>query len=157
MGCDIHFLVERKDTYNSRYESFYFSDDRYSDFMPGVPARAIPNRSIPFWDRFANRNYGFFGILAGVRGPTTTKGPMGTKDLPKDAGREAQFQYYSYPDAHSWGHCSLQTFFDAHAYVTEDANKLAARKLRNEPLSPHQEGFDPKIMDEYRVIYWFDN
>lgn len=155
MGCDIHFIVEFRNPYRGAYVPIYISDERFGDFLPGLPEEAIPNRCCVFWDQFANRNYSFFGELAGVR-YDPIYGPFGTPGVPADATEHAKLAEHD-GDSHSHGHCSLQTFFDAYAHGTQPEGLTTSRKLQNKPLCIQQDGFDLNFMDDYRVVYWFDN
>ncbi len=101
MGCDIHWIIERRDSdgvwHAVNSKSRYF--DARVDFTQG-------------WIQISNqaeyhlgeRDYALFTILSGVRpdeDEPETLGPLMTDDLPEDASPYALEQFDS--DCHSWG------------------------------------------------------
>jgi len=153
MGCDIHFVVETK--YNGRWVGIFQTGGMYAwkgDY-------GFRNKVSPFW-QFSDRDYRFFGRLAGVRSP----GPDAL-GAPNDCSDLAQMDIAQWDgDGHSHSYCSLRQFVVA-KYGQEE---LIASAMRNKI----QGGDDPvteklwlkqpddeerSVVDNSRVVFWFDN
>lgn len=154
MGCDIHIVIERK----------------YKDKWVGVRTdQSVPTKHYneDGWDYNSPavgwRDYGFFARLAGVRG--SGPNPEGVPDDASDLTRALVEQWDS--DGHSYSHLPLEEF--AQRWVAGDDEFLAARtKERLEggdtlwarTLDKASIGaFDGYADDinEFRVVFWFDN
>lgn len=150
MGCDIHYVIERKSNKYGWIGVFatdcalttsFEERDRYEPYS------------------YKSRNYRFFGLLAGVRseeGPD----PLG---LPEDmsALTAACTEGWDY-DGHSHSYCSLKDFvaarIDADLEVSERvANKLQNIDLAREALNKLLWMDNDTDADNYRVVFWFDN
>lgn len=120
MGCDIHWIIERRDgdgTWHAVDSKSRFFDARV-DFKQG-------------WDRIANqaeyrlgqRDYDLFSILSGVRPDedTPNSDPLMEEDLPEDASPYVHEQYDS--DCHSWGWANGATIASWHNYANESLKK----------------------------------
>lgn len=149
MGCDIHYVIEQKD----------------EDFgWVGIFGTDVPMVSFPWEARqkmpalvFKSRNYTFFGALAGVR----TDGPA-PLDLPEDASHMSRmYSRYWGPDGHSHSYCSLRDFIAAYLRSNNhDIAGMVKEKLEgNDPVNQFAEQLDiyASDLDEYRVVFWFDN
>lgn len=136
MGCDIHIVVERKQP-EVEWIGVWSSDIQACFGRP----------------RAAQRNYGFFAEVAGVRGWTeTSKSP---RNLPRDVSRLAWVEYMDAPtDHHSVSHMPLDEFlevwFRCHGESENVRREFGAYDLF---------GVDTELPEvaEYRVVFWFDN
>lgn len=166
MGCDIHFVIERK-----------FEDGWIGVYATGSGVRP----AFHYWDRtnpngknlyitnangymgpkLAERNYSFFAALAGVRGD----GPE-AKGMPKDASELSHAMGEEWnSDGHSHSYDTLVDFVLAYLRSSDSAEvaKAVAEKL----IDPEFLGkkifelvgtySDEGTPDDYRVVYWFDN
>ena len=150
MGCDIHYVIEQKDK-KLGWVGVFGTD---------VPMMCTPwevRQRMPAF-RFKSRNYTFFGALAGVR--TDGPDPLG---LPEDASHMSKmYAKYWGCDGHSHSYCSLRDFITAYL----KSNNHGIVEMVKEKL----EGSDPvdqfaeqqldiyaSDLDEYRVVFWFDN
>lgn len=134
MGCDIHLVLETK----------------WRGQWVGVPMQRCPN----------TRNYKRFGLLAGVRGP----GPD-PRGVPDDASAYAQMEIAHWDcDGHSHSWCTLKEFVEACLASEPDPEKmLDPDDPRTQDPYYHyfglevlDDGVDGAI-DDYRVVFWFDN
>lgn len=155
MGCDIHFVVEHKA--NDVWVGVYSTD-----LTPGLPTIAEQDnpKANPGYARVTtlqNRNYKAFAKLAGVRG----QGPD-AKGMPADASSLADRVHTRWRgDGHSHSYCSLQDFVTA-SMTDEQFADFAAAELdkRPEHINPTLAfwvGYADSNIDEYRVVFWFDN
>lgn len=137
MGCDIHLILERQtlkgwvatDTFN-----YHHSNERTFSFPVA-----------------RNRNYRRFSALAGVRGD----GPQ-PKGLPDDLSQTAQYVIDQWGDdghSHSWLPLleAIKIFLDTNREYSEDPLE--------EIKYPHDYFFniDEEEIDQYRLIFFFDN
>lgn len=101
MGCDIHWLLERKDQDGAWHA--VASKDRFYALRTGGYEQ---NRHQAEY-RIGRRDYGLFGLLSGVRSATLGRGALMTRDLP-EAPSEAALcdQERLGSDAHDWGWAS---------------------------------------------------
>lgn len=133
MGCDIHLVLEKK----------------WQGQWVGIPMERCPR----------TRNYKRFGLLAGVRddGPD----PRGT---PEDASPLARMEIERWDgDGHSHSWCTLQEYVQACLASEHDPEKmLNADDPRTKDPYYHYfglevlDGYDGHV-DDYRVVFWFDN
>lgn len=137
MGCDIHFVIERrkKDAVGAPWVGVYSSD--FS--VGGRP-------------QIARRNYDFFAEVAGVRG--TTKNTVWPRNVPEDISPLAWSQYMRSPtDHHTPSHMTAAEFVAAYR---------RAEPLTDESRAPY-DAYDMLGVDDledewdHRVVFWFDN
>lgn len=149
MGCDIHYVIEQKDE-ECGWVGILGTD------VPMVGVPWVARQKMPAFV-FRNRNYNFFGALAGVR--TDGPAPLG---LPEDASHMSQmYSRYWGSDGHSHSYCSLRDFITAWL-KTNDHNivEMVKEKLEgNDPVEQFAGQLDiyADDIDEYRVVFWFDN
>ena len=149
MGCDIHMTLER------RIEGVWHciwdgdvrprtGDHKGTEYQP-VVAR--------------DRNYAFFGRLAGVR----TDGP-GPKGVPTDVSvvtRRVIDIWDCDGHSHSWD--TLEDFCNKWAFETPDEEKVQFVKdtLTEKYVTPVYERlfglYEEQEPENVRVVYWFDN
>lgn len=154
MGCDIHYVIEAHDEAN--------------DTWVGVLSTSSPV-DLPFavWAReplmqFVNRDYEFFGQLAGVRRERSGASPKGLPPNPSSLTLMGLSNWGD--DAHSISHCTLREFCEA-KIVSNDSKYRAAvvERLKGddpvlELLEDRRVMLDPSEQPlSYRVCYWFDN
>lgn len=166
MGCDIHFIVEKK--INDRWIGVYST--QHTPHMARSPQDMYaPCRTV--W--CDNQDYAFFAAIAGVRG----EGPE-PNGLPEDISELAQADADEWAgDVHSHGHMPLIDFVRAKmrvneaevtaAEVTHQLTKAGADRKswsyrgmgKNEySLADMSEYHDPELQDNYmRVVFFFDN
>lgn len=133
MGCDIHLVLEKK----------------WQGQWVGVPMKRCPR----------TRNYKLFGLLAGVRGD----GPD-PRGVPEDASPLARMEIERWDcDGHSHSWRSLQGYVRACLAGEYDPEQmLDPNDPRTQDPYYHYfglevaDGYDGHI-DDYRVVFWFDN
>jgi hypothetical protein len=155
MGCDIHIVVERK--WEGR--GVGLRTDR--GFVRGGYNGEETDWVYP---DIGQRDYGFFARLAGVRGDGPE--PLG---IPSDASdlTLALTQYWE-SDGHSFSYLPLKEF--AERWCAKDAAFLAtmtAERLRGEDRAYARlldrasigvfDAYDDMDLDDFRVVFWFDN
>lgn len=146
MGTDIHYVVE-KETKDFGWVGIISTGDPFTSFQ---------NREhTPIW-KFKTRDYIFFERLCGVRGhgPNTSKGePADASVMTLDA--LARMEY----DSHSISHCSLFDFAVAKIKGTAEIGLIAADKLKGSTLAMNNflELRGDEDVNDYRVVFWFDN
>lgn len=129
MGCDIHYILEKK------FKGGYLGVT--SDLSYNSDARAN------------NRDYDFFAEIAGVRGESSIN--KNRAFLPSDMSDLSLYyimDVYS-TDGHSHSYMPLSEFIDIFNRVNEtchSAYHLFKYELREE-----------ESLDDYRVIFFFDN
>lgn len=103
MGCDIHWILERRHPdglWEATYSTsrFYRRDhDRNWKSPYGEGSWASPAMTM------ANRDYDLFAALSGVRGDAGTRGPLAFPGLPEDASVHARQAFEDDADLHSHG------------------------------------------------------
>lgn len=125
MGCDIHAYSEIKN-------------------------------NVGFWDLVGkancNRDYSFFGLIAGVRDYRNKNQQHEVKGFPKNASSEVQAIYDDWgSDAHTSSYLTLPEL--------KSTNKQGQHKYTIEHLNlwiEHLERYDGKDEDK-RIVFWFDN
>jgi hypothetical protein len=154
MGADIHFVIEQK--HHDRWVGVFSSTGNY-DWQPPWELR---NDASPLW-KFGERNYQFFGNLAGVRreGPT----PLG---IPEDASSLVQMYTDHWgDDGHSHSYLPLKEF--VRQWIVSDAKRLTEAvcdKIEGDEAAIYKAlNLDPKYeedtttLENSRVVFWFDN
>lgn len=150
MGCDIHYVIERKSPDHG------WVGVCSTDYMLTTDYGQL-NKYEPF--SYKSRNYRFFGLLAGVR----SDGGPAPKGLPEDMSALAATCTKNWEgDGHSHSYCSLKEFVAAHIDADLEINERVANKLQNidltrEALKKLLWMDDDTDADNYRVVYWFDN
>ena len=172
MGCDIHMVLERKmgDYWVGIHAYPYLHED-------AVPVhtgdyKKIEGLQFSGW-RARQRNYNMFAALASVRGES----PFGyePKGLPEDVSHLAQGLSDEYgEDGHSHSWALLPEFLKCYGYgkYGEDSpehtdaavgaieGKVPFAHLTNEVTGLkylNEYGDDDAVMNDYRIVYWFDN
>ncbi|AFU88267.1 hypothetical protein CcrColossus_gp397 [Caulobacter phage CcrColossus] len=105
MGCDIHFYVER------RVDGVWQAADTWVD--DGYGDKGVPRLHVPYEAQYySDRDYEFYGILAGVRRPQAGE-PVAHRGVPEDACPEykAHVERWDF-DGHSHSHFTLAEFFE---------------------------------------------
>lgn len=137
MGCDIHYIIELQTS--DGWLGLYASD---CILRPDQTA--------------AERNYDFFGELAGVRHKTeTSQRPRGLPDDISDLTKYIWFEFWD-QDGHSHSHMTLDEFCEAYKRACETIK----RKVNDdEPLATQLLGIPYSDIDieKLRVVFWFDN
>lgn len=142
MGADIHFVVERK--------AYIGQSQRWIGvYTEGEPLVNPPDVLV----RCGYRNYEAFGRLAGVR----RDGPE-PKGLPPDISEMAQIEIDRWGvDGHSHSWHTLADFI-ALCHSEEMTQQAVAAKLgAGKHPACDLLNMSPDDLDEYRVIFWFDN
>jgi hypothetical protein len=157
MGCDIHFVVERRvSTPDGAWIGVYSTS-----LTPRLPMRSYDDHKLPSMSNCAptmqGRNYEFFAKLAGVRG----EGPE-PKGFPDDASELAVMDSAGWgSDGHSHSWCSFDEFVKAHIATTDSSlyKKLLVEKLKGEEQSilDHLFWENEHERKNLRVVFWFDN
>lgn len=164
MGCDIHFFVEKISQRLKRQESLNEIIGTNEQFnMEWESAdKWVPNRyydkdddprefEISQNDRFYySRDYGLFGILAGVRWVPEI-GPISSpRGFPNDASEKTIIEYKSWGrDAHSASYFTLKELLDVD-WSKYEYNGEFIKTI--EKMSKLDE--NPKNV---RCVFWFDN
>lgn len=135
MGCDIHFVIEKK------------VDDRWigvasTDYGYRPPAK--------------DRNYDFFGKLARVRGEGK-RDPIG---LPRDPSDLSSLLVKEWgPDGHSLSWMMIRDFaetcLDSQFKPDLDRREHAIYDFLQLEVNDYEDGSDRE--ENYRVIFLFDN
>lgn len=166
MGCDIHFTIEAKigerdswvGVYSTGYTPVLASSLRRAK-KEGETEGALTTTydNLPL---LKDRDYKWFDLLAGVRGPGPGRAIEG---VPKDASPLTVYSVTQWGgDGHSHHHCSLAMFADTFAEARDDIREaLATATLKGEGRVPTTEQllcgeYHPEEI-EYRVVFWFDN
>ena len=138
MGCDIHIVLERRRKGLSKWIGEFCSDN-YNIVGKSMLAR--------------QRDYGFFGRLAHVRGSPKDGPSHYPKELPYDVSELAWDSYMSAAtDHHSVSHLSVDDFCDA--WLAEHPDHPTVRR---DYAAYDLLGIDEDDTLEYRVVFWFDN
>jgi hypothetical protein len=157
MGCDIHMVLEEKQA-DGTWQGVHDYDDGASHkshdlLCESNHAAAKPEQWFAYW-KVRRRNYELFAALAGVRG----SGPE-PRGLPHDISTMAASRVAA------WDH-------DGHSHTWFTLRECGARFLAH--TTPHKvltperyqtliELFglyyfdNEKMLDNFRVIIWFDN
>jgi hypothetical protein len=155
MGCDIHIVIEQK--WRDRWVGVRTSQG----FVTGGYAGEENSWAYP---ALGGRNYAFFARLAGVRGDGPP--PLG---IPSDASDLTLMQVLDWgEDGHSHSYLPLKEF--AARWCHGDPKfvaAMAAERLNGEDRAyavllnrASISVFDPHNdldIDDFRVVFWFDN
>ena len=154
MGCDIHFVIERR--FGDRWVGVYSSV-----YTPQVPtAGESRGEEMDAWKRraaFKQRNYDFFARLAGVRGAGPD--PQG---MPEDASDLAVAEFGDDCDLHSHSHLPYEEF--VHRWVL--SGELISRWIVDSMAGGvDKQRFKENVtgvigltdVADYRVVFCFDN
>jgi hypothetical protein len=133
MGCDIHIVLERY--WNGQWV--------------GLSPNTLPN----------DRNYKRFAMLANVRG----SGPE-AKGLPDDASPLAEMNHEGWGmDAHSASWEMLRDFVRVCLESEYDPENVFLKPGDKRGEAPYEHYFglyfddSTEKIDDYRVVFWFDN
>lgn len=142
MGCDIHLTVERK----IANDWICVNTVNHHDKAPGRVKKGELSFSIP---AALERNYNRFAALASVRGDGQS--PRG---LPSDMSQTTKMltdDWASDGHSHSWMPIkdAAQIFLDTEYGEVSDF-------IREYPPSTYF-GVEANDLDNYRVVFWFDN
>lgn len=164
MGCDIHFVVERKiedhwvGVYSTDYSPYLASDDD-ADRM----VRRFDDGSTEYIDPAPgckSRNYKFFARIANVRG----EGGIDPIGVPDDMSALASIAVRDWgEDGHSYSHMPLKDFVTHWAvahWPDTVAGALITDRDRLDRLVREIAGnwvLDEEAAPLYRVVFWFDN
>ena len=153
MGCDIHYVIEvkDKDMGSDEWVGVYGSGNPFN--LPYDPKNPYP------FDTLGFRDYDFFGAIAGVR----RAGPP-AKGLPDDMSSMAKMYSNMWEDdAHSHSYLPLKDFIHlkikTNPILTAEAVKM---KFKGEDpvnwmLDHYGEWVSHVGIDNFRVVFWFDN
>jgi hypothetical protein len=98
MGCDIHFFIERRDDKDHKwYLDPNHDRDDDEELEDGTVRRGHINSV-----GATGRDYGMFGVMAGVRGGGELFEARGIPDDVSELGDEAMNQYGVDGHSHSW-------------------------------------------------------
>lgn len=146
MGCDIHYVVERK--FNNTWVGVYAKYEtpsfltRREDGPAGDWSARYKRAPV-----FSERNYGFFNLLAGVRGGSGVV-PVGLPDDMSELANVISTEDGSDGHSHSW--LSYREW--CHRYAL-----ASGRALTENDRLDWIAGCDDEDFDNYRVVFWFDN
>ena len=166
MGCDIHFVVERKSkglnrwigVWSSGSSPRFPSDISMAALLAEEPTNLWVYRNIVLKDR----NYAFFAALAGVRGDGPD--PAG---LPEDVSELAQEESEAWDgDGHSHSWNTLYDF--VHTWLSVAYPSKYMPLLMEAPttalnlvdaIAGNYISTKPEYHEDsaYRVVYWFDS
>jgi len=155
MGCDIHFVLERREKGKDNWLGVF------STSAPS-PARAISHNTDchDYGVLLEQRNYRFFAALAGVRG----RGPE-PNGLPEDMSELAHELVDGWDtDGHSHGHCSAFEFISTWDLAANEG-RLTAEATKKRLAGSHYAsntlyavlGIYSDEFEDFRVVYLFDN
>lgn len=153
MGTDIHVVVERR----WRGKWIGVSTDR------GIPSGGVDDYVTSIFPMIGRRNYAFFGRLAGVRceGPDPNGLPHDVSDLALMIGADQDW-------GHSHGWLPLKDFaFCWCAADTDLLQRITAERLNGEDKTLRKlfyvtsvgacDDAESYTVDDFRVVFWFDN
>ncbi len=174
MGADIHFVIEHNDPEdNLGWVGVFWSDAPHSPLGYNITAHTYDNNAnisaeeqrrrmyggVHPFGRLGDRDYRFFGRLAGVRrdGPD----PNG---VPPDASVMTQRVVARWEDdGHSHGHMTLREFVKRKIITDVTIADAAKSKLQGgDPIAEYlgdcvDDDSDITLDDNTRVVFWFDN
>lgn len=167
MGCDIHWIIEKRNMGPEPEDVWIGVAMKYN--TPTLPTSADLPDEYSLFTRpiYSNRDYAFFAALAGVRG----EGPD-PRGIPPDVSTLARTDIDSYgADGHSHSWATLLEFVLTWLKVNKPQAydiciaALTAQRLDGTPLSDevrqilsYYSGASMlSDLEDYRVIYYFDN
>lgn len=166
MGCDIHLFVEKKSS-NGIWNFCCGERKWWTNQKPPMASGC-----------YAERNYNLFGALANVRWATgENKEPLG---FPEDASSSVKLRYERWGcDAHSASYMSLveaeplflkyyeepygyeglliNNFKDPNNKTTEEVELFKMTYGVDPKYGIWFGGVDEKCIEDYRIVFWFDN
>lgn len=180
MGCDIHYVIERKRKGDEKWLGIYATD--FNQSPPHEWSIPLPK----------NRNYMFFGEIANVRSTSSKGDAADPKGIPDDASDLSLQQIEAWDsDGHSHSYLSAEEFcadyikcyelqeksldafwvprfIDPAAPAERVAEEMEKRKKAKEVLESVKASplyyllgvDDGDVRDNYyevRVVFWFDN
>ena len=101
MGCDIHWILERRHP-DGRWEATYSKSRFYSRDYDWKTPYGEGSWTSPAMV-MTNRNYALFAALSGVRGNPGPQGPLAHDGLPENASAYARQAFENDIDLHSHG------------------------------------------------------
>ncbi len=164
MGCDIHFVVERKvdnqwiGVYSTDLSPHLASSEAFKLHIQRIEKQPETYNSTEYEAQapvMRSRNYRFFAALAGVRGDGPN--PLGE---PLDSSALTSLCLGDWgADGHSISHLPLGEFIEKWLMTTNSAmavglkltDQATLRKLVGALAGNYVE------MEHYRVVFWFDN
>ena len=164
MGCDIHCVLEVHEEYGKWVGVHAFP------YIPTTAVRAIggEDKRVYFHWRATDRNYRFFGDLAGVRCEANPnhEAPGKPFGVPNDVSSLAGLLISNWAsDGHSHSYLPAKAFARLHMLnnmdETELGEKLAGRlESGKDPVAQYAFellGISAEELGRYRVVFWFDN
>lgn len=137
MGCDIHLVLEVKDgrgwTGLHSFAAYRQNGNAHRCFPPAT-----------------TRNYTRFARLAGVRGEGPP--PRGLPSDPSDLTDMLTRQWGSDDHSHSW-----LPVKDAAMIFMQTDNPESLDDYAKEHPETHYFNVDDDQVDQYRLVFWFDN
>lgn len=161
MGCDIHGWIEKR--VDGKWLAHRnISGGDYNDYHTNVEHVDLDGRRYGRIEELKDRNYGFFGKLAGVR--HSFDDSLEPQGFPDDASLECRKDFEADgSDAHtpSWvmleeaARCYYESRFRWPANVSDDCSLEPMTNA--EKLFPCEPFGIPVPDGEYRFVFWFDN
>jgi len=150
MGCDIHWVIECR----AGGKWVGYMHDNYELLPKRSP---LIEAGIPSIYELSDRNYQFFAKLAGVRGD----GPI-PNGLPNDISKLTRALANNWDnDGHSHSYLPLYEFVMRYIVSHEDLIPMATDlRLRGEDPVRYwleERVWVPNNLDNFRVVFWFDN
>lgn len=156
MGCDIHIVVERK--WDGRWVGLRTDQGSVRGGYNGEETDWV-------YPDVGKRDYDFFARLAGVRGDREVK----TFGIPGDASDLSLMLLAQWEgDGHSFSYLPLKEF--AERWCAEDEAFIAARaverlegkdrayaRLLDRASIGTFDLYDDMDVEDFRVVFWFDN
>lgn len=161
MGCDIHMVLEQRRKDNGLWIGKHNFEGTPRSCFSNLPKPEEQGWDRWVWWRARERNYEVFNALAGVRGEGSGLGYV-TRGIPDDVSELAQLCIDEWAeDGHSHSWLSIREAIPAYEPVSE----LVAERLTEgkDPLLKHAEKLfgvevdDVTDLDNYRIVFWFDN
>lgn len=171
MGCDIHMVLEYYDENNGSWVGLhdypYVDGSAVTVYAPkNIGEDVKPEDGWINWV-VGSRNYRLFAELASVRG----KGTQGhtPRNIPEDCSALTELKVRGWgDDAHSHSWLSLKEFIVCVAYSEGRVadlvqERITAQSNEDKNLLYHYtklitgEMISPDNLDNYRIVFWFDN
>lgn len=160
MGCDIHIILERKDTERCRWVGL-----RQLGHLPSKALGLVPESKLPWvtW-RIKNRDYAFFAALAQVRGEDDQG--YEARGFPEDMSELSQYVLGDDDDLHSASWLTAKELAPPLLRVKEGVT--TSTRVHDKLLGVDEEEFTvlhrwiddditPENIDEWRIVFAFDN
>lgn len=161
MGCDIHWVLEQK--FDDKWIGVFATN------VTPVPAGTIAEKSTHgdgkenfefspykhyYWSTLNSRSYKTFAKLAGVRGDGPK--PIGVPDNASELTKKLVDDWGH--DGHSHTHMSAKDFIVA--WLSDDEIQLTVKDRFTSKQGfrfSYLLGLEDRLIDNYRVVCWFDN